>query len=453
MRPFRFELPDGAVADLRRRLAATRWPDAEPVDDRSQGVPLADVRELCRYWAEDYDWPAAVARINALPQFVVDIDGLDVHAAHVRSPHDGALPLLMTHGWPGSFLEFTDVAHRLADPVAWGGDAADAFHVVCPSLPGFAFSGRPTQPGWGPARTAAAWRRLMTALGYERFGVQGGDWGARVSQIVGATDQRVVGTHLNFVLVEPDPATIGDLTADERRALDDVAHMDRWGRGYFMQQMTRPQTVGYGLNDSPAGLCAWIAEKVLDWADPASPRPTRDQLLDNVGLYWLTGNGDVVGADVLGVRRRGAEPGPDRPGRLHDLPPRAAPAVAPLGGERVPRAVLLERGGRRRALRGVGAAGAVRRRGARLLPPRQVIPATGVATAAATRPAMRPNVMAVPIACPCETYWLPKTLPVTSPAASRPGIGRPVSSSTWASGSMRTPYPVTGTIIGLIATA
>jgi pimeloyl-ACP methyl ester carboxylesterase len=289
MRPFRFEPPDGAVDDLRRRLAATRWPDVETVDDRSQGVPLAELGELCRYWAEEYDWTAAVARINAMPQLMVGVDGLDVHVAHLRSPHGGALPLLLTHGWPGSFLEFADVAQRLADPTAWGGDPADAFHVVCPSLPGFGFSGRPAEAGWGPARTAAAWRRLMTALGYDRFGVQGGDWGARVSQIVAATDDRVVGTHLNFVLVAPDPDTLGDLTDGERAALDDVAHMDRWGRGYFVQQMTRPQTVGYGLNDSPAGLCAWIAEKVVDWSDPASTRPTRDQLLDNVSLYWLTG--------------------------------------------------------------------------------------------------------------------------------------------------------------------
>ena len=260
MRPFRFELPHGAVDDLRRRLAATRWPDAEPVDDRSQGVPLADLRELCRYWAEDYEWPAAVARINAMPQFVADIGGLDVHAAHVRSPHDDALPLLMTHGWPGSFLEFAGRRPPPRRPRAWAATPPTPSTSCARRSPGSpSAAARPSRAG-DRRRTAAAWRRLMTALGTRASACRAGT-GAPGCRRSSPPRRACGGTHLNFVLIGPDPETMGDLTDDERRALDDVAHMDRWGHGYFAQQMTRPQTVGYGLNDSPAGLSAWIVRR------------------------------------------------------------------------------------------------------------------------------------------------------------------------------------------------
>jgi pimeloyl-ACP methyl ester carboxylesterase len=295
VRPFRIEAADEQLDDLRDRLARTRWPDAETVDDWSQGIPLDYVQELCRYWRDEYDWRAREARLNAFPQYQVEVDGLDIHLIHVRSPHPEALPLVITHGWPGSVVEFAKVIGPLTDPVAYGGDAGDAFHVVCPSLPGYGFSARPTAPGWGVPRTAAAWAALMAALGYGRYGAQGGDWGSMVTAALGALDaEHLVGIHLNMPVVGRDAMSMEDLTEAERETLGGLAEFQKWETGYSKQQTTRPQTLGYGLADSPAGQCAWIVEKFHAWTDcQGHPEHvlTRDELLDNVMLYWLPGTG------------------------------------------------------------------------------------------------------------------------------------------------------------------
>jgi epoxide hydrolase len=288
---FRIEVPEAELRDLRDRLERTRWPDEETVGDWSQGVPSAYMRELCGHWAERYDWRATEARLNALPQFRTEIDGLGIHFTHVRSPHPDALPLVITHGWPGSIVEFLKVIGPFADPTAHGGDAADAFHVVCPSLPGYGFSDKPAQPGWKVERIAGAWSTLMGRLGYERYGAQGGDWGTSISTSLAQQDaEHIAGIHLNPPLAAPDPATFDDLSEAEQAALDSLKYAQRWESGYSMEQMTRPQTVGYALADSPAGLCAWIVEKFWSWTDcDGHPENvlTRDELLDNVMLYWL----------------------------------------------------------------------------------------------------------------------------------------------------------------------
>lgn len=285
--PFWVEVADEVLDDLRRRLRATRWPEAQTVPDWSQGVPLDWVRDLCRYWADDYDWRATEARLNALPQFRTEVDGLWIHHLHVRSPDPDALPLIMTHGWPGSVVEFLKVLGPLTDPAD-----GPAFHVVCPSLPGYGFSDKPTGPGWGVERIGRAWAELMTGLGYERFAVQGHDWGTSVSTAIAQQDPgRVVGMHLVPPLAAPDPATFGDLTEAERRSLADLERAAAVEDGYSLQQSTRPQTVGYGLVDSPAALCAWIVEKFRAWTDWDHRTFTRDDLLDNLMLYWLPGTG------------------------------------------------------------------------------------------------------------------------------------------------------------------
>jgi pimeloyl-ACP methyl ester carboxylesterase len=292
---FRVEIPEADLRDLRGRLARTRWPEAETVEDWSQGVPLAYMRELCAYWADRYDWRATEARLNTLAQFRTEIDGLGIHFVHVRSRHDEALPLILTHGWPGSVVEFLKVIGPLADPTAHGGDAADAFHVVCPSLPGYGFSDRPAQRGWSVERIARAWVRLMARLGYERYGAQGHDWGTSVTASIAQQDPgHVVGIHLVPPLAAPDTATFDDLTEAERAALDDLERAQEWESGYAIEQATRPQTLGYGLVDSPVGLCAWIVEKFWSWTDcEGQPEKvlSRDEILDNVMLYWLPGTG------------------------------------------------------------------------------------------------------------------------------------------------------------------
>jgi epoxide hydrolase len=286
--PFRIDVPEAELDDLRERLRRTRWPDRETVDDWSQGVPLAYVHELCRYWAEEYDWRATEARLNALPQFRTEIDGLGIHFVHVRSPHADALPIVMTHGWPGSIVEFTKAIGPLADPVAHGGDPADAFHVVCPSLPGYGFSDAPTETGWGIERIAAAWSALMARLGYDRYGAQGSDWGTSVSTLIGRQDpEHVAALHLVPPLAAP--VLDDDLTAAERAALDDLRRRQATGSAYGELHATRPQTIGYGLVDSPAALCAWVVEKFVEWSDGSVL--TRDDLLDNLMLYWLPGTG------------------------------------------------------------------------------------------------------------------------------------------------------------------
>jgi len=291
IRPFRIEIPDAALEDLRRRLAATRWPDPEPVDDWSQGIPLAYVQEVCAYWAEKYDWRAREAALNQHPQFVTTIDGVDIHFVHVRSPHEDARPLVLSHGWPGSIVEFQKVIGPLTDPTAHGGNAEDAFHVVCPSLPGYGFSGKPTQPGWGVQKIADTWSTLMQRLGYTRYLAQGGDWGAMVTTCIGIQDpEHCAAIHLNMPIVPPDPATMGELTEAEKSALAGMQHYTDKDSGYSKEQSTRPQTVGYGLVDSPSGQAAWILEKFWSWMDcDGHPENvlTRDELLDNVMLYWL----------------------------------------------------------------------------------------------------------------------------------------------------------------------
>jgi len=260
-----------------------------------QGVPLAYLRDLCAYWADEYDWRTTEARLNALPQFRTTIDGLRIHFLDVRSPHADALPLVITHGWPGSIVEFLKVIGPLTDPTAHGGDASDAFHVVCPSLPGYGFSDKPARPGWGVERIARAWTVLMTRLGYQRYGAQGSDWGTSVSASVGQRDPKhVVGIHLTPPLAPPDPSTLDDLTERERAALASLEQSAEWDSGYSLEQATRPQTVGYGLVDSPAALCAWIIEKFWSWTDNDGHLEnvlTRDELLDNLMLYWLPRTG------------------------------------------------------------------------------------------------------------------------------------------------------------------
>jgi pimeloyl-ACP methyl ester carboxylesterase len=303
IRPFRLEMPEEAIADLRGRVAATRWPHRELVADRSQGVQLATMQELARYWTTDYDWRRCEARLNALPQFTTEIDGVDIHFIHVMSPHADALPLIMTHGWPGSVIELLDVVGPLTDPTAYGGRAEDAFDLVLPSLPGYGLSGEPVEVGWGPGRTAQAWAELMRRLGYTRYVAQGGDVGAAVTDAMGRqAPEGLMGIHTNLLvtalaIAENPPA---EASAEERAALDALATFRRSGFGYFLEQATRPQTIGYALLDSPAALAAWmldhdtdsyykISNALLDH-QPAG-HLTRDSVVDNITLYWLSGTG------------------------------------------------------------------------------------------------------------------------------------------------------------------
>jgi len=293
--PFEIRAGDDVLADLRERLRRTRWPEPATTGGWAQGVPLAELRALCAYWADGYDWRAAETRLNRMPQFRTVVDGLGIHFVHARSPHPGAVPLILTHGWPGSIVEFAKVIGPLTDPVAHGGETADAFHVVCPSLPGYGFSDRPAEPGWTVERTASAWAQLMERLGYARFVAAGHDWGTSIStSIAQQHPERVIGIHLIPPLVAPDPATLGALTEAERAALHDLEASGESGDGYSLEQSTRPQTIGYGLVDSPAALAAWILEKFQSWTDSGgdlSTILTRDELLDNLMLYWLPGTG------------------------------------------------------------------------------------------------------------------------------------------------------------------
>jgi pimeloyl-ACP methyl ester carboxylesterase len=292
---FRIEVPEAALEDLRARLRATRWPEPEPVEDWSQGVPLAYLQQLCAYWATDYDWRATEARLNSLPQFRTTIDGLAIQFIHVRSPVAEAVPLVMTHGWPGSIVEFLKVIGPLSDPVAHGAEPSDAFHVVCPALPGYGFSDKPSETGWGIEKIARAWVELMDRLGYEQFAAQGSDWGTSISTSIGKQHaDRVIGLHLVPPLAPPDPATFSALTAREEAALASLEHSDRFDSGYSREHATRPQTIGYALVDSPVALAAWIMEKFWGWTDSRG-RPesvlTQTELLDNLMLYWVTASG------------------------------------------------------------------------------------------------------------------------------------------------------------------
>ncbi len=292
--PFTIDVDEALLDDLRQRLHATRWPERELVDDWSQGIPLGYVQDVCAYWADEYDWRAREAALNRFDQFTTSIDGLDVHFIHVRSPHDDAVPLLITHGWPGSIVEFHKVIEPLTNPTAFGGDASDAFHVVAPSLPGFGFSGKPTATGWGVPKIAEAFATLMARLGYDRYLAQGGDWGSAVTTAIGATDtDHCTAVHVTLAM-GARPKLDGDLTAEEQRAVAGMTYYQQWDSGYSKEQGTRPQTVGYGLVDSPAAQAAWILEKFWAWTDcDGHPENvlTRDELLDNVMLYWINGNG------------------------------------------------------------------------------------------------------------------------------------------------------------------
>jgi epoxide hydrolase len=295
IRPFRFAIPDSALQDLKRRLGDARWPERETAQDWSQGVPLAYTREVCEYWRTRYDWRRCEAALNALPQFVTTIDGLDIQFIHLRSKHERALPMIVTHGWPGSVIEFLKVLGPLTDPAAHGGGAADAFHVVCPTLPGFGFSGKPSAPGWGVERTGRAWGQLMARLGYDRYVAQGGDWGSAVTHAMGLSEtEHCIAMHSNMPLLSPSEAVTKDLTAQEQSAFAGFQHYWDWDSGYSKEQSTRPQTVGYGLVDSPVAQCAWILEKFWSWTD-CNGHPenalTRDEMLDNIMLYWLPAAG------------------------------------------------------------------------------------------------------------------------------------------------------------------
>ncbi|MBN8509005.1 MAG: epoxide hydrolase [Burkholderiales bacterium] len=289
--PFRIAAGDEQLADLKRRLLATRWPDKEPVADWSQGLPLAYAQALRDYWVDGYDWRAREARLNRFDQFKTTIDGVEIHFVHQRSPRADALPLVTSHGWPGSIAEFHKVIGPLADPAAHGGDAADAFHVVCPALPGYGFSGKPTVPGWNVERIARAWATLMQRLGYARYVAQGGDWGSMVTTAIGLQDAGpCLGIHLTMPVVAPDIGAMPDLTDAEKAALDGLKRYRAEGSAYARQQGTRPQTIGYGLADSPMGQAAWIIEKYQAWMDcDGHPENvlSRDELLDQVMLYWL----------------------------------------------------------------------------------------------------------------------------------------------------------------------
>ena len=300
IRTFHVEIPEEQIDDLRRRITATRWPSKELVPDRSQGVQLATLQALARYWETDYDWRKAEAKLNALPQFTTEIDGVEIHFIHVKSAHEDALPLIMTHGWPGSVIELLEVVGPLTDPTAHGGTAEDAFDLVLPSLPGYGFSGEPTELGWDVGRIGQAWAELMRRLGYTRYVAQGGDVGAGVTDAMGRqAPEGLVGIHTNLLVTAlggPQPAD----TEQERAAADAITTFRTSGSGYFLEQATRPQTIGYAVLDSPVALAAWMLDHDTDAYYKISRafvdgQPvgnlTRDHVLDNITLYWLTGTG------------------------------------------------------------------------------------------------------------------------------------------------------------------
>ncbi len=311
IRPFTADVPEAALVDLRRRLAATRWPDSATVKDRSQGVEQLKLKELVAYWQSSYDWRRAERKLNAYPQFLTDIDGLDIHFIHVRSRHENALPLIMTHGWPGSVFELLDVIDPLTNPTAHGGKADDAFHLVIPSIPGFGFSQKPATTGWDAQRIATAWDRLMKRLGYDRYVSQGGDWGAIISDALGRqAPDGLLGIHVNRIeratTLPADAAhalksggPVPDtLTGDEKQVFDEARDFLNNGFGYASILSTRPETIGYGLADSPVGLAAWLYDKIADWVfTRGNPEQAlgRDDILDNITLYWLTNTGPSSG--------------------------------------------------------------------------------------------------------------------------------------------------------------
>jgi pimeloyl-ACP methyl ester carboxylesterase len=317
---FEIDVPDETVADLRRRLGATRWPDGETVADQSQGAQLTKMQELVSYWGSGYDWRKLEARLNALPQFTTEVDGVDIHFIHVRSRHEDALPLIISHGWPGSIVELLSVIEPLTDPTAHGGYAEDAFHLVIPSLPGYGFSGRPTKPGWGPDQIARAWDTLMRRLGYQHYVAQGGDWGAVISEAMGRqAPAGLAGIHVNLPAAVPadiEAALAGtgpvpEMTEQERVAFDSlIAYRKAGYAGYFIALTSRPQAMGYGLADSPAGLAAFFLwhPGFANWSygDDPDASPTKDDVLDNFSLYWLTNT--AASAGRIYWENHGAQP-------------------------------------------------------------------------------------------------------------------------------------------------
>lgn len=289
VRPFRIEVAQTAIDDLRERLARTRWPDELPGGGWDYGIPLGETKDLAKHWATDYDWRRHEAQLNEFPQFMTTIDGQNVHFIHARSREASAVPLLLVHGWPGSIVEFMNVIGPLVDPVKYGGKPTDAFHVVAPSIPGFGFSGPTTEKGWDVKRVASAFVQLMLRLGYKRFGAQGGDWGSSIVRQIGlANPEFVIGVHLNTLAAPTsgDPKDMESLTDREKGYLEQANRFRQQGSGYFMIQSSRPQTLAYGLTDSPVGLLAWIAEKFHEWADQPIDR---DLVLTDVSIYWFTG--------------------------------------------------------------------------------------------------------------------------------------------------------------------
>src|SRR3954447_13649924 len=318
IRPFQFDIPKEALEDLRRRIEATRLPSKELVEDRSQGVQLATIHELATYWSTEYDWRKAEARLNALPQFTTEIDSVNIHFIHVRSPHEDALPLIMTHGWPGSVMEMIDSVGPLTDPTAHGAGAEDAFHLVLPSLPGYGFSGEPAEVGWDLVRTARAWAELMDRLGYGRYVAQGGDVGAGVSDTMGRqAPEGLIGIHTNLLVPALSDAMPTD-TDEERAAAAQIATFQQSGNGYFVEMATRPQTIGYGLLDSPVALAAWMLDHDTDAYDKIarafvdgepSGNLTRDNVLDNIMAYWVTGTGASAARSYWEAYGPGTPPG------------------------------------------------------------------------------------------------------------------------------------------------
>src|SRR3954452_2359753 len=304
IRPFTIDVPQADLDDLRRRVEATRWPSKELVADRSHGVQLATMQELARYWTTEYDWRKCEARLNALPQFKTEIDGLNIHFIHVRSAHEDALPLVMTHGWPGSIVELLETIGPLTDPTAYGGRAEDAFHLVLPSIPGYGFSDEPTELGWGPIRIGQAWDELMRRLGYTRYVAQGGDVGSQVTDAMSRLGlDGLLGMHTNLLtpaLGDPVALSASPPTEEEQTALDQLAAFQATGTGYFVEQATRPETIGYALLDSPIALAAWMIDHDTDAYEKIagafvdkqpSGNLTREHIVDNITLYWLTGTG------------------------------------------------------------------------------------------------------------------------------------------------------------------
>ena len=292
--PFTIKISEDQITDLRNRINNTRWVEEECVNDWSQGIPLTYVREVADYWANQYDWRKSEKYLNTFDHYQTNINDLDIHFIHQKSPHQNAYPLVITHGWPGSIIEFHKVIQPLVNPTKHGGKAEDAFHVICPSLPGYGFSGKPTVSGWGVEKIAQTWDQLMVLLGYGNYGAQGGDWGAAVTTQIGRNVGHCDGIHINMPIGRPTPESLQDPTDEEKSALEGLTYYQEWDSGYSKQQSTRPQTLGYGLVDSPVGQMAWIIEKFWSWMDcDGHPENTltRDELLDNVMLYWLTASG------------------------------------------------------------------------------------------------------------------------------------------------------------------